>query len=82
MAFFFPLTLEEVEVRNEAIEESGSAGFVVSELGELPTVGASVEVDGHRLTVTELDGRRVARISVTAVSDGPGTEGDGESLSE
>lgn len=58
------------------------AGFVVSELGELPTVGASVEVDGHRLTVTELDGRRVARISVTAVSDGPGTEGDGESLSE
>lgn len=58
------------------------AGFVVSELGELPTVGASVEVDGHRLTVTELDGRRVARISVTAVSDGPGTEGDDKSLSE
>lgn len=58
------------------------AGFVVSELGELPTVGACVEVDGHLLTVTELDGRRVARISVTAVSDGPGTEGDGEPLPE
>ena len=58
------------------------AGFVVSELGELPTVGACVEVDGHLLTVTELDGRRVARISVTAVSDGPGAEGDGEPLPE
>lgn len=40
------------------------AGFVVSELGELPTIGATVDVAGHRLTVTELDGRRVARISV------------------
>ena len=38
------------------------AGYVVSHLGELATVGATVEVDGHILTVTELDGRRVARI--------------------
>ena len=43
------------------------AGFVVSQLGELPTIGATVEVDGHVLTVTELDGRRVARLSVRAV---------------
>lgn len=43
------------------------AGFVVSELGELPTIGASVDVAGHRLAVTELDGRRVARISVVAL---------------
>ncbi len=40
------------------------AGYVVSALGELPRVGATVEVAGHLLTVTELDGRRVARISV------------------
>lgn len=43
------------------------AGFVVSQLGELPTIGATVEVDGHVLTVTELDGRRVARLSVRAL---------------
>ena len=43
------------------------AGFVVSQLGELPAVGATVEVDGHLLTVTELDGRRVARLSVAAL---------------
>ena len=62
------------------------AGFVVSQLGELPTLGAVVEVDGHRLTVTELDGRRVARISVTPASDGPAgrptTAGDDEALPE
>ena len=56
------------------------AGFVVSQLGELPTVGATVEVDGHILTVTELDGRRVARISVVPVPDGPGAAGDAEPL--
>ena len=58
------------------------AGFVVSELGELPTVGASVEVDGHVLTVTELDGRRVARISVTPVPDGPSHASGDEPLPE
>lgn len=62
------------------------AGFVVSQLGELPTLGAVVEVDGHRLTVTELDGRRVARISVTPTSEGPAgrpaTAGDDEALPE
>lgn len=58
------------------------AGFVVSELGELPTVGASVEVDGHVLTVTELDGRRVARISVTPVPDGPSPVSGDEPLPE
>jgi len=41
------------------------AGFVVAELGELPGVGGSVEVGEHVLTVTELDGRRAARIRVT-----------------
>lgn len=58
------------------------AGFVVSELGELPTVGAHVEVDGHLLTVTELDGRRVARISVVPLPDGPGPASDDEPLPE
>jgi putative hemolysin len=34
-------------------------------LGHLPQVGEAVEVDGHRLEVTELDGRRAARVRVT-----------------
>ena len=58
------------------------AGFVVSQLGELPTVGATVEVGGHLLTVTELDGRRVARIAVAPVPDGPGPLGEDAALPE
>ncbi|MBC7372392.1 MAG: hypothetical protein H7323_00180, partial [Frankiales bacterium] len=34
-------------------------------LGHVPRVGEAVEVDGHRLEVTELDNRRVARVRVT-----------------
>jgi putative hemolysin len=48
------------------------ACYLVAELGELPVVGDTVEVSGHRLTVEELDGRRAARIRVTAVAPQPG----------
>jgi putative hemolysin len=41
------------------------AGFVMADLGHLPVVGETVEVDGRTLTVTELDGRRASRIRVT-----------------
>jgi magnesium and cobalt exporter, CNNM family len=51
------------------------AGFVLASLGELPGVGAEVEVNGHRLTVTKLDGRRIARVRVGEVdADGPAPE--------
>ena len=52
------------------------AGYVVAELGELPEVGTSVEVEGHVLTVTELDGRRASRIRVSraAVTGSPAAE--------
>jgi putative hemolysin len=41
------------------------AGYVMACLGRLPRVGDAVEVDEHRLEVTELDGRRAARVRVT-----------------
>jgi putative hemolysin len=41
-----------------------AAGFVLANLGEVPQVGNSVEVDGHRITVTEMDGRRIARLRI------------------
>ncbi len=41
------------------------AGYVMACLGHVPRVGEAVEVDGHRLEVSELDGRRVARVRVT-----------------
>jgi len=40
------------------------AGYVMAALGHLPRPGEAVEVDGHRLTVSELDGRRIARVRI------------------
>lgn len=42
-----------------------AAGFLMASLGHIPTVGEAVDVGEHRLTVSELDGRRIARIRVT-----------------
>jgi putative hemolysin len=41
------------------------AGYFVAALGHIPEVGEAVEASGHRLAVTEMDGRRVARVRVT-----------------
>ena len=53
------------------------AGYVVATLGHLPAVAEEVTVEGHRLTVTELDGRRVARVQVTEVPLDP-APGEGQ----
>src|SRR4051794_3318610 len=42
------------------------AGYVLAELGRLPEVGDTVEVEGRTITVLELDGRRIARLRVSA----------------
>ncbi len=43
-----------------------AAGYVLAELGRLPEIGDTVEVEGRTLSVVELDGRRIARILVSA----------------
>jgi putative hemolysin len=40
------------------------AGFVQTQLGRVPDVGDAFEAHGHRFTVVEMDGRRVARVRV------------------
>jgi putative hemolysin len=47
------------------------AGFVINELGRLPQVGESVVTLGHSFTVTELDGRRIARVRLAGVDEPP-----------
>ncbi len=42
------------------------AGYIIQQLGHVPVVGETARFDSHTLTVTELDGRRVARVTVTA----------------
>jgi putative hemolysin len=47
------------------------AGFLLSVLGHLPQTGESADLNGSRLTVTELDGRRIARVKISAVGKSP-----------
>lgn len=42
-----------------------ATGYVVHVLGRFPQAGDSLTVDGHRLQVTEVEGRRASRIRVT-----------------
>jgi putative hemolysin len=44
------------------------AGFVAAQLGRVPSVGDEGMVDGYKLTVKEMDGRRVARVRVHRVA--------------
>jgi putative hemolysin len=41
-------------------------GFLMCQLGRLPALGDEVRFDGRRLVVSALDGRRVARVTLTA----------------
>jgi len=54
------------------------AGFLLAALGHLPENGESAEVAGRRLTVTQLDGRRISRVLVSpyvrATDDDQGQE--------
>ncbi len=45
------------------------AGFLVSRLGRVPSVGDAVEAVRHRFEVLELDGRRIARVAVAASAE-------------
>jgi len=40
------------------------AGFLLAQLGHIPTVGESIEHGSRRFTVAEMAGRRIARINV------------------
>jgi putative hemolysin len=52
------------------------AGFMVAELGRLPVRGDVVEVEGARLTVAELDHRRISRVQVSMAQTAPAADGD------
>jgi CBS domain containing-hemolysin-like protein len=45
------------------------AGFVLMRLGHIPDAGESAVFEGRRLTVVEMEGRRIAKIRVEAVEE-------------
>ena len=44
------------------------AGYLMNCLGHIPRVGEAVEVDGTRLKVSSMDGRRIERVRVTPLA--------------
>jgi CBS domain containing-hemolysin-like protein len=47
------------------------AGFVLGQLGHIPQPGESVVYEDRRLTVVEMDARRIAKIRVEKVEGAP-----------
>jgi CBS domain containing-hemolysin-like protein len=43
------------------------AGFMLTRLGHIPKVGETVDYEGRRLTVAEMEGRRIAKIRVDSI---------------
>jgi putative hemolysin len=56
------------------------AGFIMAELGRLPTPGDAVDYEQVRLVVRELEGRRVSRVLVTTAVPPPPGGGDAAPL--
>jgi putative hemolysin len=52
------------------------AGFLMARLGRLPRVEDHVDFGDHRITVREIEGRRVGRVLVSAVPPPVGVDGD------
>ncbi len=46
------------------------AGFVLTRLGHIPHAGERVEYEGRRLTVVEMQGRRIGKVRVENVPEG------------
>jgi len=55
--------------RDQGFETLG--GFVLAQLQRIPRTGESFLYDGHRFTVLEMDGRRIARVKIEPVAVAP-----------
>ena len=51
------------------------AGFLLMRLGHIPREGESIVFENRRLTVVEMDARRIARIRVEPVEEEISTSG-------
>jgi CBS domain containing-hemolysin-like protein len=59
-----------VEIQKNDFDSIG--GFIVNELGRMPSVGDQVRVDGISLRVLSVSGRRIKKVRVTRVEEAPG----------
>jgi putative hemolysin len=46
------------------------AGFLLTRLGHIPATGEHVDYEDRRLTVVEMDGRRISKVRVEPLKNG------------
>jgi CBS domain containing-hemolysin-like protein len=51
------------------------AGMLLSRFGHIPEAGESVEIQGRRFTVVEVDRRRIAKVRVEELKDAKESKG-------
>ena len=54
------------ELPREGVETL--AGFLLAQLGHIPTTGESIEYDGRRYTIAEMSGHRISRVNVEPIN--------------
>ncbi len=52
------------------------AGFMLMRLGHIPRVGESVDYEQRKLTVMEMDGRRISKVRVEPLEQGTAQAAD------
>lgn len=57
-------------------------GLLYNLLGHVPVEGESADCDGHRLVAQKVDGRRIARVLLTAPQAPPATDGPADGPDE
>jgi putative hemolysin len=58
------------------------AGYLAARLGRLPSAGDEVRMEGRAICVTELDGRRVARVRVSRLPEAPAEDSATDSAAD
>lgn len=58
------------------------AGLVLDRLGHIPVEGEAVDLDGYRLTVTAVEGRRIMRLHLATVTAGAPDQDAAQASSE
>ena len=58
------------------------AGFLLAKLGHIPAEGESVDFDGRRFAVVQMDGKRIAQVRVDPITTEEGAELESETTDE
>ncbi|MEN9283650.1 MAG: hypothetical protein RLZZ179_1143 [Verrucomicrobiota bacterium] len=71
---------EHADLELESDEVSTIGGYVTSEMGRLPEAGDTVGLEGYRVTILEVDGRRILKMRFERASPGEerAAQGGGE----